>query len=184
MLSREGRVVILPREPWGAPAGRSRRIGSLGAAARRHPLGGLGSFPWMINLVFVSVVRFACSFGGSTPAAKAACVRLCPSKYRWAHYRQNIALRPPLFAKSPQTSTIGSGENLNTCSKGRPTSPLREPNGSGPHNFCATRAVSACMPSTMATGWETGVFQGGFFLPNKFSYAYAIPTMAQFRAYL
>ena len=26
-------------------------------------------------------------------------------------------------------------------------------------------------------GMETGVFQGGFFLPNKFSYAYAIPTM-------
>ena len=73
----------------------------------------------MINLVFVSVVRFACSFGGSTPAAEAACVRLCPSKYRWAHYRQNIALRPPLFAKSPQTSTIGSDENLNACSKGR-----------------------------------------------------------------
>ena len=59
------------------------------------------------------------SAGGSTPAAKAACVRLCPSKYRWAHYRQNLALRPPLFAKSPQTSTIGSDENLNACSKGR-----------------------------------------------------------------
>mgnify|MGYP003270249205 FL=1 len=143
----------------------------------------------MINLVFVSVVRFACSFGGSTPAAEAACVRLCPSKYRWAHYRQNIALRPPLFAKSPQTSTIGSDENLNACSKGRqrrspvgltlvsPSEwddharqnggdqhrPLREPNGSGPHNFCATRAVSACMPSTMATGWKRAYFKAASF---------------------
>lgn len=163
MLSREGRVVILPREPWGARPAGAGASGRARGCGRRHPLGGLGSFPWMINLVFVSVVRFACSFGGSTPAAKAACVRLCPSKYRWAHYRQNIALRPPLFAKSPQTSTIGSGENLNTCSKGRPTSPLREPNGSGPHNFCATRAVSACMPSTMATGWKRAYFKAASF---------------------
>ena len=144
----------------------------------------------MINLVFVSVVRFACSFGGSTPAAEAACVRLCPSKYRWAHYRQNIALRPPLFAKSPQTSTIGSDENLNACSKGRQRRPpvgltLVSPSARGtttrdktgatkvapygsqtaaaPHNFCATRAVSACMPSTMATGWKRAYFKAASF---------------------
>ncbi len=157
----------------------------------------------MINLVFVSVVRFACSFGGSTPAAEAACVRLCPSKYRWAHYRQNIALRPPLFAKSPQTSTIGSDENLNACSKGRqrrspvgltlvsPSEwddharqnrgdqgrPLREPNGSGPPQLLRNPRRFRLHAVNNGGGMETGVFQGGFFLPNKFSYAYAIPTM-------
>ena len=138
----------------------------------------------MINLVFVSVVRFACSFGGSTPAAKAACVRLCPSKYRWVHYRQNLALRPPLFAKSPQTSTIGSDENLNACSKGRqrrspvgltlvsPSEwddharqnrgdqgrPLREPNGSGPPQLLRNPRRFRLHAVNNGDGMETGIF--------------------------
>ncbi len=143
----------------------------------------------MINLVFVSVVRFACSFGGSTPAAKAACVRLCPSKYRWAHYRQNIALRPPLFAKSPQTSTTFGGSTpaakaacVRLCPSKyrwahyRQNIALRPPlfakspqtstigiNLSLPHSFCAIRALSVCMPSTMATRWKRAYFKAASF---------------------
>lgn len=131
----------------------------------------------MINLVFVSVVRFECSFGGSTPAAEAARVRLFPSKYRWDHYRQNTALRPPLFAKSPQTSTIGSGKNFNTCSKGRPTSPPTGAKRQRPPQLLRNPRRFRLHAVNNGDGMETGVFQGGFFLPNKFSYAYAIPTM-------
>lgn len=164
----------------------------------------------MINLVFVSVVRFACSFGGSTPAAEAACVRLCPSKYRWAHYRQNIALRPPLFAKSPQTSTIGSDENLNACSKGRqrrspvgltlvsPSEwddharqnrgdqgrPLREPNGSGPPT---TSAQPAPFPLACRQQWRrdgNGRISRRLLSSEQVLLRIRDSNNAQFRAYL
>ncbi len=64
------------------------------------------------------------------------------------------ALRPQQSAAAKTSTRAARGDQHR---------PLREPNGSGPHNFCATRAVSACMPSTMATGWKRAYFKAASF---------------------